>query len=116
MRPHHKCADVSMQALNINALIFQNYRAGNMRGMNTIGSRVKLLRKGRQMTQEALAKAIGISQPALSMIESGATESVSGEVLAGLCREITTTSDFVLYGSGTVDDFESAMQIAEVTS
>jgi transcriptional regulator with XRE-family HTH domain len=87
-----------------------------MGGMNSIGSRVKLLREGRRLTQKALAKAIRISQPALSMIETGATESLSGEVLAGLCRELTTTPDFVLYGSGSLDDFESALQIAEVTS
>jgi transcriptional regulator with XRE-family HTH domain len=116
MGSHHKCADARAQVSSINALIFTNYGAGNIGGMNTIGSRVKLLRKGRHMTQEALAKALDITQPALSMIESGKTLSLSGEVLAGLCRELTTTPDFVLYGSGTVDDFESALQIAEVTS
>lgn len=112
----HKRADSDVQAINISALIFRFNHAGTMRGMNTIGSRVKLLREGRRLTQTALAKAVGISQPALSMIENGVTESLSGEVLAGLCRELTTTPDFVLYGSGSLDDFESALQIAEVTS
>lgn len=68
------------------------------------------------MTQTALSKALGISQGAVSMIETGETESLSGEVLAGLCRHLTTTPDFVLFGAGTAEDFESAMQIAEMTS
>lgn len=111
----HKRPDINAQPVFISALIHAGYRGATMLGMNTIGSRVKLLRKGRKMTQVALAKALGVTQPALSMIETGDTASLSGEMLAGICRELTTTPDFVLYGSGSAENFEAAMQVAEVT-
>ena len=43
-----------------------------------IGERVKQLRKAKRMTQTALAKAVGITPSAVSLIESGNTRSLRG--------------------------------------
>ena len=39
--------------------------------METVGSRLKLIRKQLEMTQEQLAQRLGIGKAALSMIETG---------------------------------------------
>lgn len=115
MGVNHKCADVGPQAQNISALMFSGYSPENIRCMDTIGTRVKALRLARGMTQLGLGKKIGVSQPAIAMIESGVTVSLSGDVLAGLCHHLTSTPNYILFGAGTVGGHEAAMQLAEVS-
>lgn len=116
MGDDYKPGDRRKQDQTISGLIASIYRAGTVPAMDSLGTRVKQLRVARRMTQVALAKALGISQPALSMIETGATESLSGEVLASMCRELITTPDFLLYGAASEAGFELALQMAEVSS
>ena len=66
--------------------------------MTTIGSRVRHLRKLRGYNQEALAALVGISQGSLSLIERDNTEMPSGATLAGLCKHLRTTPDYILSG------------------
>jgi transcriptional regulator with XRE-family HTH domain len=66
--------------------------------MTTIGSRVRHLRKLRGYNQEALAALVGISQGSLSLIEKDKTEMPSGATLAGLCKHLRTTPDYILSG------------------
>lgn len=82
--------------------------------MPTIGSRVRALRKRRGLTQVQLARAVGISQGSLSLIETDATQVPAGETLAALCKALRTTPDFLIAGAGDPDSIESAMQEHEL--
>lgn len=97
-------------------LIESDYGWANNGRMESIGGRVRALRTSRHLSQLALAKKLGITQSALSQIENGLTITLSGQVLAGLCEHLTTTSDFILEGADTESGLETAMQIAEVKS
>ena len=66
--------------------------------METVGTRVKSLRKSKSLTQKQLADKCGISQPSLAKIELNGTESPKGYVLDALARELRTTTGFILYG------------------
>ncbi len=68
------------------------------RGMDTIGSRVRALRKARGLTQTQLAALVGITQGSLSLIEKNLTQVPSGSTLAALCAALRTTPDFIIAG------------------
>jgi transcriptional regulator with XRE-family HTH domain len=87
-----------------------------MHGMTTIGTRIRLLRKKRGLTQAALAPQIGIEQGSLSLIETDKTEAPSGNTLAMLCKVLRTTPDFIIAGdgSGDPDSIDAAIQEHEL--
>lgn len=85
-----------------------------MQVMTTIGQRVRLLRKKRGYSQVELAALAGITQGSLSLIETDKTEVPAGATLAGLCRALQTTPDFLIAGGGDPDSIESAMQEHEL--
>lgn len=64
--------------------------------MPTLGARVKALRVSARLSQPALAKLVGISQSAISQIEQGHTQTLRGEVLAGLCAHLHVSPDYLL--------------------
>lgn len=66
----------------------------------TIGHRIRSRRKELKLTQVQLAKAIGISQGAVSDLETGETEVPAGETLVGLCRALHTTAKWIIHGTG----------------
>lgn len=84
--------------------------------MNTIGARVRLLREKRGYTQVELAKLVGISQGSLSLIEKNKTEVPAGSAVAGLCKALRTTPDFLIAGAGAEDpdSIDSAIQEHEL--
>lgn len=84
--------------------------------MNTIGGRVRLLRKKRGLSQVELAALVGIAQGSLSLIEKNKTEVPAGSTVAGLCRALRTTPDFLIAGAGSEDagSIESAIQEHEL--
>lgn len=82
--------------------------------MATIGSRVRALRLKRGLKQAVLAEMAGITQGSLSLIENDKTEVPAGETLAGLCKALKTTPDFIIAGGGDPDSIESAMQEHEL--
>lgn len=63
----------------------------------------------RKLTQTALAEQVGITQGSVSLIEKNDTEAPSGATLAGLCRVLRTTPDFLIAGAGDPDSIASAM-------
>lgn len=85
-----------------------------MPGMDTIGSRVRALRKKRGLKQVALAQMAGITQGSLSLIENNETGVPAGDTIAGLCRALRTTPDFLIAGAGDPDSIEAAMQEHEL--
>jgi transcriptional regulator with XRE-family HTH domain len=82
--------------------------------MTTIGQRVRYLRKKRGYSQVELATLAGITQGSLSLIERNETEMPAGDTLAGLCKALKTTPDFLVAGGGDPDSIESAIQEHEL--
>lgn len=82
--------------------------------MSTIGQRVRQLRKLRGFSQVELAQLVGISQGSLSLIEKNKTEVPAGDTVAGLCKALRTTPDFLIAGAGDPDSIESAIQEHEL--
>jgi transcriptional regulator with XRE-family HTH domain len=82
--------------------------------MSTIGQRVRALRKARGYSQVELSTLAGISQGSLSLIERDETQMPAGDTLAGLCKALKTTPDFLIAGAGDPDSIESAMQEHEL--
>jgi len=82
--------------------------------MSTIGQRVRALRKKRGYSQVELAALVGITQGSLSLIERDETEMPAGDTVAGLCRALKTTPDFLIAGAGDPDSIESAIQEHEL--
>lgn len=85
-----------------------------MRLMSTIGSRVRALRLKRGLKQAALAAMAGITQGSLSLIENDETEVPAGNTVAGLCRALQTTPEFLIAGAGDPDSIENAMREHEL--
>lgn len=82
--------------------------------MGTIGQRVRHLRKLRGFNQVELATLAGISQGSLSLIERNETAVPAGTTLAGLCKALRTTPDFLIAGAGDPDSIASAIQEHEL--
>ena len=75
----------------------------------TMGSRIRDLRKRRRLTQVQLASLAGITQGTLSLIENNESKDVAGATLAGLCRALKTTPEFIVAGAGDPDSIEQAI-------
>lgn len=81
---------------------------------NSMGERVKALRKSFGLSQPTLAARIGISQPAISQIEKNKTKTLRGHVLAGLCEHLNTTPELILGRYDSSQQLEDAMLEAEL--
>lgn len=68
--------------------------------MNTIGERIREIRKANGLTMDAFAKRIGISGGAVSLIESGKTETPSNQTIVIICREFNVDEDWLRDGTG----------------
>jgi transcriptional regulator with XRE-family HTH domain len=84
--------------------------------MNELGQRVKVLRISKQLNQDELAQKCGISQPAIAKIERGLTKSVKGVTLEKLAVALSTTTNFLLYGSKSEEAHEDEMMLAEISA
>lgn len=60
------------------------------------GERIEELRKVQKITQEELAKRIGISKSQLSRIENGETKTLSSNLLIRLADEFDVSTDYIL--------------------
>lgn len=69
--------------------------------MNTIGQRIKALRKKRGITRKDLASATGISYSALSDLESN--RSKNSVYLYKIANELKATIDWLETGNGPID-------------
>jgi transcriptional regulator with XRE-family HTH domain len=86
------------------------------RCMSTIGTRIRARRKALGLTQIDLAVAIGVKQNTLSEIETGKTREMEAFTLAGLCRELRLTPEFVVFGHGVCDDDDLAVIESEMVA
>ncbi len=62
----------------------------------TIGQRIRQAIGYRGRSQKDIAKAIGISENALTKIVKGATECPSGAVIRSLALELSVSADYLL--------------------
>lgn len=85
-----------------------------MDSMDTIGKRIKARRKSLGLTQVDLALRVGIKQPTLSQIESDQTKEMEASTLAGLCRELMLTPDYLIFGAGDAGDDELPLKASEL--
>ena len=60
------------------------------------GERIEDLRKVQKITQEELARRIGISKSQLSRIENGETKSLNSSLLIRLAEEFDVSTDYIL--------------------
>jgi transcriptional regulator with XRE-family HTH domain len=79
--------------------------------MKMPGSRIKALRQAKGWSQVKLAKLAGISQAALSELETGQSRTPSGDALLLLAKHLETDPDFIVTGraspvSEPVNDLE----------
>lgn len=102
--PKYRCADLLFQSA------FQN------RAMNSMGDRIRYLRKTRGLTQVKLREKTKLGQSTLSELESGASKTMTVETLMALCKELTTTPNFILYGAKDEADMEASLQEAELVA
>ena len=70
--------------------------------MNTLGERVRSLRRLRQFTQAQLAEAAGITPQAVSDLETGKTHNTG--YLSELARALDTTAEFLRYGNQVAEE------------
>ena len=85
-----------------------------MDSMDTIGKRIMARRKSLGLTQVDLSLRVGIKQPTLSQIESDQTKEMEASTLAGLCRELMLTPDYLIFGAGEAGDDELALKASEL--
>lgn len=82
--------------------------------MDTIGARLKYLRKAAGQDQKGFAAAIGISQGTLSDIENGKCRP-SAETLIAVCKYCRISSDWILFGAGKDAGMKNADEAAHRT-
>ena len=67
--------------------------------METIGTRIKEIRKGAGLTLEKFGAKIGITAASLSTIENGKSNP-SGQTVLMICREFNVNDDWMRDGTG----------------
>lgn len=82
--------------------------------MTAMGDRINELREQKGYKQAELAKKVGISGPSLSEIENGHTKALKDHTLFGLCRHLSTTADYILYGDSAQAGIALAAMEAEL--
>jgi transcriptional regulator with XRE-family HTH domain len=67
--------------------------------METMGDRIRTLREARKLTQEGLAKAVGVTKSAVSQWEGGSTKNIKLETFLGLLGVLRTDYEYLVYGA-----------------
>lgn len=67
----------------------------------SLGQRIKSLRIARGLSQTRLAKAVGVTQGALSQIELGTVHSVKAETLVRLAGKLAANPQWIQTGQGS---------------
>lgn len=66
----------------------------------TIASRVKELRKGRQWNQAQLAEKVGVARSQITRLESRETQNVNSDLIVKLAQVFGVTTDYLLCVTG----------------
>lgn len=84
----------------------------NASGMERINDRIKRLRDQAGMSQGALARAVGVTRPAVSKWENGDTENLKLSNLIKLCQIFRLTADELIGGDLVLERPAAAVQHA----
>lgn len=68
--------------------------------METIGDRIKHLRLAKGLSQEQLAKLVGLTKGAVSQWEVGRTANVKNAPLMELCKIFGVSAEYLVNGAG----------------
>ena len=66
--------------------------------METMGDRIRQLREARRLTQEQLAKAVGVTKSAVSQWEDGSTKNIKLATFLLLLEALMTDAEFLIWG------------------
>src|SRR2546429_5820521 len=62
----------------------------------TLGERVLIWRRRRNLTQQALAEAVGIAKNTIARLEQGGITDLRGQVIARLAQALGVSTDYLL--------------------
>jgi transcriptional regulator with XRE-family HTH domain len=66
--------------------------------MSTMGQRIKTLREAKQLTQDELAKELGVTRASVSLWELDVTKNIKNRTMLALVRLLGTTQEYLLFG------------------
>lgn len=66
--------------------------------METMGDRIKQLRKARNLTQEEFAKRVGVTKSAVSQWEDGSTKNLKLDTFLRVLEALGTDAEFLIFG------------------
>lgn len=66
--------------------------------METMGDRIKQLRRARNLTQEQFAQAVGVTKSAVSQWEDGSTKNLKLATFVQVLEILATDAEFLIYG------------------
>lgn len=66
--------------------------------METMGDRIKQLRRARNLTQEQFAQAVGVTKSAVSQWEDGSTKNLKLATFLQVLEVLATDAEFLIYG------------------
>ena len=70
----------------------------NYYAMETMGDRIRILRKSKDWTQEEMASRLGVTRASVSQWERGETANIKNITFLTLVRELGTTPEYLLFG------------------
>jgi DNA-binding transcriptional regulator YiaG len=66
--------------------------------METMGDRIRQLRKARNLTQEEFAKSVGVTKSAVSQWEDGSTKNLKLDTFLRVLETLGTDAEFLIFG------------------
>lgn len=66
--------------------------------METMGDRIRQLRKARNLTQEQFAKAVGVTKSAVSQWEDGSTKNLKLATFLLVLEVLNTDAEYLIWG------------------
>jgi len=66
--------------------------------METMGDRIRQLRKARALTQDAFAKLVGVTKSAVSQWEDGSTKNLKLATFLRACEVLVTDPEYLIWG------------------
>jgi DNA-binding transcriptional regulator YiaG len=66
--------------------------------METMGERIRQLRKARGLTQEAFARRVGVTKSAVSQWEDGSTKNLKLATFLLVCEILVTDAEYLIWG------------------
>jgi transcriptional regulator with XRE-family HTH domain len=79
----------------------------SLRGMETMGDRIRQLRQARGLNQPQLAKLVGVTKSAVNQWESGSTQNIRLTHFMSLLRALGTDAPYLIWGPDRAPEHEA---------